>query len=141
MAETRSRLGDAEVAALARVSFGLGDAVPELPAADTYEDAQGVLVAVREEGRLVVVEVPRWRSPSEVAVRVEERGWTAPVAWIGHPPADADELPAQVLALVPVVLGSGRPYFGAGGPPEIAFEDPQVVQGSRVTFLVYDVRR
>jgi dihydrofolate reductase len=46
-----------------------------------------------------------------------------------------------VLALVPVVLGSGRPYFGAGGPPEIAFEDPQVVQGSRVTFLVYDVRR
>ncbi len=46
-----------------------------------------------------------------------------------------------VLALVPVVMGSGRPYFGAGGPPEIAFEDPQVVQGSRVTFLVYDVRR
>ncbi|PRY47415.1 dihydrofolate reductase [Geodermatophilus tzadiensis] len=46
-----------------------------------------------------------------------------------------------VLALVPVVLGSGRPYFGTGGPPEIAFEDPQVVQGSRVTHLVYDVRR
>ena len=46
-----------------------------------------------------------------------------------------------VLALVPVVLGSGRPFFGAGGPPEIAFEDPQVVQGSRVTLLVYDVRR
>jgi dihydrofolate reductase len=46
-----------------------------------------------------------------------------------------------VLALVPVVLGSGRPYFGAGGLPEITFEDPQVVQGSRVTLLVYDVRR
>ncbi|MGX5653164.1 dihydrofolate reductase family protein [Geodermatophilus nigrescens] len=46
-----------------------------------------------------------------------------------------------VLAQVPVVLGSGRPYFGAGGPPEIAFEDPRVVQGSRVTFLAYDVRR
>ncbi|HYO34921.1 MAG TPA: dihydrofolate reductase family protein [Geodermatophilus sp.] len=46
-----------------------------------------------------------------------------------------------VLALVPVVLGSGRPFFGAGGPPEIAFEDPQVVQGRRVTHLVYDVRR
>ncbi len=46
-----------------------------------------------------------------------------------------------VLALVPVVLGSGKPYFGAGGPPEIEFEDPQVVQGERVTHLVYDVRR
>jgi dihydrofolate reductase len=46
-----------------------------------------------------------------------------------------------VLALVPVVLGSGKPYFGAGGPPEIEFEDPQVVQGTRVTHLVYDVRR
>ena len=45
------------------------------------------------------------------------------------------------LSLVPVVLGSGRPFFGAGGPPEIAFEDPQVVQGRRVTHLVYDVRR
>ena len=46
-----------------------------------------------------------------------------------------------VLALVPVVLGSGRPFFGAGGPPEIQFEDPRVVQGKRVTHLVYDVRR
>ena len=46
-----------------------------------------------------------------------------------------------VMALVPVVLGSGKPFFGAGGPPEIAFEDPQVVQGHRVTHLVYDVRR
>ena len=36
MPETRSRLGDAEVAALARVSFGLGDAGPELPPADEY---------------------------------------------------------------------------------------------------------
>ena len=46
-----------------------------------------------------------------------------------------------VLALVPVVLGTGRPYFGAGGPPEIEFEDPQVVPGTRVTHLVFDVRR
>ena len=46
-----------------------------------------------------------------------------------------------VLSLVPVVLGSGRPFFGAGGPPEIQFEDPVVVQGRRVTHLVYDVRR
>ena len=102
MPDIRIRLGDAEVAALARVSFGLGDAGPELPPADEYEDAQGVLVAVREEGRLAVVEVPRWRSPSDVAARLTDRGWTGPAAWIGHPPADAAELPARVLALVPV---------------------------------------
>jgi sulfate adenylyltransferase len=100
--DTRTRLGDAEVAAMARVAFGLGDAVPEVPAADAYEDAQGVLVAVREEGRLVVVEVPRWRPPSDVAARLTGRRWAAPAAWIGHPPADAAELPARVLALVPV---------------------------------------
>jgi dihydrofolate reductase len=46
-----------------------------------------------------------------------------------------------VLSLVPVVLGSGRPFFGAGEPPEIQSEDPLVVQGKRVTHLVYDVRR
>jgi dihydrofolate reductase len=46
-----------------------------------------------------------------------------------------------VVNLVPVVLGSGRPYFGSGGPPEVLLEDPRVVQGRRVTHLVYDVRR
>ena len=69
MPDTRSRLGDAEVAALARHAFGLGDAVPELPVAEAYEDAQGVPVAVREDGRLAVVEVPRWRSPAGRVVR------------------------------------------------------------------------
>jgi len=46
-----------------------------------------------------------------------------------------------VLDLVPVVLGSGRPCFGAGGPAEVLFEDPVVVQGRRVLHLVHDVRR
>ena len=47
-----------------------------------------------------------------------------------------------VLNLVPVVLGSGKPYFGHGGPPEVLLEDPvAVVQGKRVLHLVYDVRR
>ena len=101
MPDTRTRLGDAEVAALARVSFGLGDAGPGLLPADEYEDAQGVLVAVREEGRLVVVEVPRWRSPADVAARLTEGGRPVPGAWVGHPPTDAGELPARVLALVP----------------------------------------
>ena len=102
MPAPRSRLGDAEVAALARSHFGLTGTVPDLPAADEYEDAQGVLVAVRGQGGPTVVEVPRWRPPSDVAARLTERGWTDPAAWIGHPPADTGELPARVLALVPV---------------------------------------
>ncbi|MFW3171176.1 dihydrofolate reductase family protein [Geodermatophilus sp. CPCC 206100] len=46
-----------------------------------------------------------------------------------------------VLNLVPVVLGSGRPFFGSGGAAEVLLEDPRVVEGRRVTHLVYDVRR
>jgi dihydrofolate reductase len=48
-----------------------------------------------------------------------------------------------VLNLVPVVFGSGRPYFATGPLAEpILFDDPaQIVQGDRVTHLVYDVAK
>jgi dihydrofolate reductase len=47
-----------------------------------------------------------------------------------------------VLNLVPAMLGTGRPFFGTGGMTEpLLFEDPRIVQGKRVTHLVYDVRR
>jgi dihydrofolate reductase len=47
-----------------------------------------------------------------------------------------------VLNLVPAVFGAGRPFFGTGGVAEpVVFEDPEVVQGRRVTHLAYDVRR
>ena len=46
-----------------------------------------------------------------------------------------------VLNLVPVVLGSGRPFFGEGAMAEpVLFHDPRIVQGRQVTHLVYDVR-
>jgi dihydrofolate reductase len=48
-----------------------------------------------------------------------------------------------VLNLVPAVLGSGRPFFGAGGVLEdpILLENPtHVVPGDRVVHLAYDVR-
>jgi dihydrofolate reductase len=46
------------------------------------------------------------------------------------------------LSLVPVVLGSGRPFFGAGGGPEVLLENPsRVIEGDRVLHLVYDVGR
>ena len=47
-----------------------------------------------------------------------------------------------VLNLVPTVLGTGKPFFGTGAMAEpLLFEDPRIVQGRRVTHLVYDVRR
>jgi dihydrofolate reductase len=47
-----------------------------------------------------------------------------------------------VLNLVPAVLGTGRPFFGEGGLVEpILFDDPRIVQGRRVTHLVYDILR
>jgi dihydrofolate reductase len=50
----------------------------------------------------------------------------------------------QVLVnLVPVVFGSGRPFFGTAGPIEpVLLENPTtIVQGDRVTHLLYDVSR
>jgi dihydrofolate reductase len=46
-----------------------------------------------------------------------------------------------VMNVVPVVLGSGRPFFGAMGPGEtVVLTNPsRVVQGDRVTHLLYDV--
>ncbi len=48
-----------------------------------------------------------------------------------------------VINVVPVVFGSGRPFFATGALAEpLLLEDPTtVVQGDRVTHLVYDVRR
>lgn len=46
-----------------------------------------------------------------------------------------------VMNVVPVVFGAGRPYFGAMGPGQtVTVADPsRVVQGDRVTHLLYDV--
>ena len=48
-----------------------------------------------------------------------------------------------VVNQVPVVFGSGRPFFATGGLAEpLLLEDPTtVVRGDRVTHLLYDVRR
>ena len=48
-----------------------------------------------------------------------------------------------VVNQVPVVFGSGRPFFATGDLAEpLTLEDPTTIaQGDRVTHLVYDVRR
>ncbi|MFF7203814.1 dihydrofolate reductase family protein [Streptomyces sp. NPDC008141] len=48
-----------------------------------------------------------------------------------------------VVNLVPVVFGSGRPFFATGALDEpILFDNPsQIVRGDRVTHLVFDVAK
>jgi len=48
-----------------------------------------------------------------------------------------------VMNVVPVVFGSGRPFFAKRQPAQaLRLENPStIVQGDRVTHLVYDVRR
>ena len=46
------------------------------------------------------------------------------------------------IDLVPVVMGTGRPYFGEMGITDVMLGDPTVnLQGDRVTHLVFPVRR
>jgi dihydrofolate reductase len=48
-----------------------------------------------------------------------------------------------VMNIVPVVFGSGRPFFGAMGAGDVvSLDNPaHVVQGDRVTHMLYDVSR
>jgi dihydrofolate reductase len=48
-----------------------------------------------------------------------------------------------VVNLVPVVFGSGRPFFATGalGAPILLDDPAQIVQGDRVTHLAFDVRK
>ena len=57
-------------------------------------------------------------------------------AWLGL-------IDQVVVNQVPVVFGSGRPFFATGGLPEpLRLENPTtIVRGDRVTHLVYDVSR
>lgn len=51
-------------------------------------------------------------------------------------------LDAVAVDLVPVVMGSGRPYFGEGTTGDALLGDPTVcVQGDRVTHLLFPVTR
>jgi len=46
------------------------------------------------------------------------------------------------IDLVPVVMGTGRPYFGEMGITDVMLGDPTVnLQGDRVTHLVFPVQR
>jgi sulfate adenylyltransferase len=102
MSDQRTRLSNAELAAVARFGFGLVDSEPELPQAAELEDAEGVVVATREDAGLTARATPRWRSPAAVRAELRARGWSEPAAWIGQPPEDTSGLPDRLLVLLPV---------------------------------------
>jgi dihydrofolate reductase len=54
---------------------------------------------------------------------------------------DAGVLDEIVVSLVPVLLGTGIPFFGGLSKTPVRLEDPLVVQGTGVTHLTYRVRR
>jgi hypothetical protein len=43
------------------------------------------------------------------------------------------------INLVPVLLGEGIPYFGSLARSPVMLEDPEIIEGSRVTHLIYRV--
>ncbi|WP_456614732.1 adenylyl-sulfate kinase [Blastococcus sp. SYSU DS0828] len=128
----RCRLGDAQVAAVARYHFGLVGSAPDLPAAEEYEDAQGVVVATSDGEDLTVAEVPRWEPPAAVAARLRERGWQSPAAWVGAPPADVSSLPPRLLVLLPA---AGLPPDSAALAQRAAAWGPARTRGREVVVL------
>ncbi|GAA0957334.1 dihydrofolate reductase family protein [Kribbella koreensis] len=52
---------------------------------------------------------------------------------------EAGLLDDLVLNLVPVVFGTGRPFFGNYTGHQQLFDDPKVVEGDRVTHLHYKI--
>jgi dihydrofolate reductase len=54
---------------------------------------------------------------------------------------NAGLLDAISVSLVPVLLGSGIPFFAHLASAPIQLDNPRVLQGDRVTHLYYPVRR
>ncbi|WP_028474525.1 dihydrofolate reductase family protein [Nocardioides alkalitolerans] len=55
---------------------------------------------------------------------------------VGRQALDLGLVDEVMIDLVPVVLGSGRPYFGALAHGPVTFGDPEVVAGRGVTHLL-----
>jgi dihydrofolate reductase len=62
---------------------------------------------------------------------------------IGSQALELELIDEVVMNVVPVVFGSGRPFFAGGNLPEpLRLENPNtIVRGDRVTHLVYDISR
>jgi dihydrofolate reductase len=45
------------------------------------------------------------------------------------------------VELVPVLLGDGIPFFANLKPAPVVLDNPTIIEGDRVTHLIYDVRK
>ncbi len=54
---------------------------------------------------------------------------------------DLGLLDEVMISLVPVLMGSGIPYFAGLARAPHRFDDPVIIPGTRVTHLRYAVRR
>ena len=141
-----SAVGDVRVCMIGRRLFDLTDGWGGVPAAGEHV----VVVSHREEPA-------EWRSRfpdapfTFVTSGIEDAvGVARDRAGDGTVSVSAGNVGGQVLAagladevhlaLVPAVLGRGKPYFGDTGTPAM-LENPEVVQGDRVTHLAYTVRK
>lgn len=138
-------IGDVRTCLIGRRLFDLTDGWGGVPAAGEHV----VVVSHRPEPA-------EWRerfpsAPFTFAPSIEEAvREAAEVAGDGTVSVAAGDVGGQVLAagladevhlaLVPAVLGKGRPYFGSAGTAAL-LENPTVVEGDRVTHLAYRVRR
>ncbi len=60
---------------------------------------------------------------------------------IGRQALDEGLVDEVVVNLAPVVLGTGIPFFGEIAKPPLMLENPTVIEGDRVTHLIYPVRK
>lgn len=60
---------------------------------------------------------------------------------VGGQAVDAGLVDEVHLDLVPVLFGTGRPFFGAGIGSRLMLENPRITEGDRVLHLRYPVRR
>jgi dihydrofolate reductase len=70
-----------------------------------------------------------------------DRGVAVTAGDVGGQAVAAGLVDEIAIDIAPVLLGTGKRYFGDAEVPEGLLEDPEVVQGDRVLHLRYRVRR
>lgn len=60
---------------------------------------------------------------------------------VGRQALDEGLIDEVVVSLAPAVLGTGIRFFGEIAKPPLLLENPRVIEGDRVTHLIYPVRK
>jgi dihydrofolate reductase len=70
-----------------------------------------------------------------------DRDVTVTAGDIGRQVLDAGLADEVVLSMAPAVFGTGIRFFGEIAKPPLLLENPTVIEGDRVTHLIYPVRK